>query len=472
MNLEGLRPSPEIRSPVSDFQFAMEASGFALRRDGAWEPNRIKAVEKDLEPFGYMFRSFAFDGWALANADLQGVATATAFAQKPVLDIIRKYRDLDEDEARRISFLVGYTARFLKQHRNAHASEIAKATAFTASMTGLGQRRSGEAIAAAMAMHILSGGSLEDDPVFKGDVYHMAEAITEDPIIPWETEDLGISQARRLLRFVRKMHNAQDLGQPVAPAIAQYRETFAAFPTIGAEFHIPGDEEMNGTFWQRIAILNMAQYQSGSQIPFSRNDEGLVEIRMDPSIYPVAISTWKLMRLLLPEVNRSYFTMTINRKQTDFDGKSDEGLIMHLHAMGNLCYAAFFDKVPSVTTPKQVNFGDRYLGQTVRVTDGKYNLTGNWGRARGEKGQLNICTGYGDLFPDLAFYLSMVLADPTLPKPEADYIKKATTLKEAVKMRKEEIWNVFAALNTSIMDNPRLIDAVEYGERIMEELKP
>ena len=214
----------------------------------------------------------------------------------------------------------------------------------------------------------------------------------------------------------------------------------------------------------------MAQYQSGSQIPFSRNAEGLIEIRMNPSIYPVASSTWKLLQSLLPEVKSSYFTMTINRERVDF-GRDDEDLITLLHGLGNLRYAAFYPTVPPIQTPQQVNFGDRYLGQTVRVENGRFNITGYWGAARGEKGQLNICTGYGDLFPSLALYLSMVVAEPSLlPTSVVNDIKKATTLSKAIDMRRDIIWPIFEATNTSILNNPRLYYAVQLGERIMEEL--
>lgn len=398
---------------------------------------------------------------------------AKALNQSPVLNVIGQYREIDEGEAGRISFLLGGIVRSLA-NKGIDAEGIARAVAFTANMIKLSKGGSGEAIAAAIAMYIFSDGPITKDLIFKGHIYHMGEAITEDPISPWETADLGISQAARLLGFVRKMQNGQGQEKAIIAAMRTYQEALTAdLPTIGAEFHIPYADDMNGTFWQRAAILNMSQYQSGSHIPFSRMEEGLIEIRMNPSIYPVSTATWNLMRLLLPELNSSYFTITINRRDRDFS-KGEENMIMFLHALGNLSYAAFFRGVPSVTTPQQVNFGDRYLGQTVRVTNGDFILTGNWGSKRGQEGQLNICSGFGDLFPQMAFYLSMGLVEPVLLKSHGlgDKIRKAESLSNALKFKEEDIRNIFETLNRLIVGNRRMSSTVKHGQRIIEELRP
>ena len=462
--------SEKLPQAMQDLSFAMGANGYILRSDGTLQATDFRTLQKDTNYLETVFRTPDF----LSLSD-SGDIVANALHQTPVLDVVRRYRGIDEGEAGRISFLLGGIARSLN-YRGVKTEDIASAVAFSADMIKLGERRSGEAIAAAMAMYLLSGGSYEEDRYFKQNVYYMAEAITGDPITPWETADLGRSQAARLLGFVRKRQNAQDVKKIIVPATAQYREVFATLPTIGAEFHITGTKEINATFWKRVAMLNMAQYQSGSHIPFSRNEEGLIEIRMNPSIYPVATVTWKLMRLLLPELNRSYFTMTVNRRVADFSmGWDDNNVITLLHALGNLHYATFFNNVPQVATPEQVNFGDRYLGQTVRVTNGRFSLTGNWGGKGGQEGQLNICTGFGDLFPGLAFYLSMGLVEPAIleEKRVLGYdIRKAALLSEAIKFKERDIWNIFKTLDTSIENNPRLNNAIQLGERIIKEFSP
>lgn len=471
--------SETLRQQTPDLRFAMETNGYVECSDGTWQEidyKNLSQLRRDAEHLESVFGDQFLTPFPTNNPK---VILARALNQAPVLDVVRKYREVDETQARRISFLLGGIAWLLK-NRRIDDKGIENAVAFAASMTKLGKPKSGEAIAAAMAMYVLSGEPLRENDVFKGHVYRMAEAIAEETITPpWETANLGISQATRLLGFIRKMRNAQDvgqqdLGQPVTSAIAHHKEAFATFPTIGAEFHILRTEKINDTFWQRVAILNMSQYQNGSPIPFSRAEGKLIEIRMNPSIYPVATATWNLMRLLLPELNGSYFTMTINRRDRNFSKATDKDLITLLHGLGNLRYAAFFKGVPSVVTPRQVNFGDRYLGRTVRVTDERFSPSGGWYLGLGKQGQLNICTGFGDLFPGLAFYLSMGLAEPAiLERDVLGYdIRKATSLTGADKFGENDIRNIFEALNRSIVNNQKLNTKVGPGERILEELKP
>lgn len=422
-----------------------------------------QAVFKDANPLRKVVRK------------IHGRMIRKALNQPPVLDVVGQYRGIDEEEAERISSILGVIAYNLAL-RTISMEDIEETVASVAEIVKLGGggRRSGEAIATAMAIYVLSGNSFRQDDVLKDYVCHMGEAITEDPIRPWETADLGMSQAIRLLGFVRKIQKAQDTRQPGAFATDQRREAFVGLPTIGAEFHIPEDQKVNDTFWQRLAILNMSQYQRGSDIPFSKTTSGLIEIRMNPSVYPVATSTWNLMRLLLPELNRAYFTMAINRRDKDFNPKDDKNVIMFLHALGNLLYAASFNNIPQVETPEQINFGGYYLGQTVRVRDRESILTGRWRGGYRPRGQLNICTGYGDLFEGLAFYLSMGLTEPAmLEKNVLGYdIREATSLKDALEFKPDDIRDIFERLNGFIVNNPGLSSAVEHEQRIIEEFRP
>lgn len=459
--------SARLRSASTDLGFIMQVNGYNLCPDGTLQLDYntdTLLLQKYSKSLLTIFRTPYFT----YPADLLQVAGV--LNQKAVLDVVHRYRQIDEGEAGRICFLLGGLARTLK-YKNVNNKEIAAALAFTADMVRLGERRSGEEITAALVMYVLNGGSVEENPTFKSNVSRMAEAITEDQIFAQEIADLGMSQAARLLGFVRKMQNGQ--GEDFNSTLPTYQEVLTAdLPTIGAEFHIPAIKEVNDTFWQRVAMLNMAQYQSGSYIPLLKTEEGLIEIRMNPSIYPVAVATWNLMRLLLPELNRSYFTITISCREVDYNAKADNSLIKLLHALGNLCYTSSFKEVPRVTTLHQVKFGDRYLGQTVRIVDGRFILTGRGGVD--SFGQLNICSGYGDLFPNLAFYLSMALTEPAMLERHilGHDIGRAQSLGIAIKFKEKDIWNIFEALNRSIVANPRLYDVVEHGQRIMEELRP
>lgn len=458
-------PKHEIPSTrISDLQFAMEANGFSPRENELWKPDNIQGINRELRYLAYEFYSNVPKKWSFSENDPQGIVTAMAFKQEGAMRMVQKYRDIGEDSARRINFLLGLVVRSLTVSLNGAINS----TEFVSSMTNLGSPKSGEAIAAAMVMHVLNDHPLVQNTDFKDSIYHMAEAIEEDPITVLTTEDLGMSQAARLRLFFKKRQ--KDGNEIVIHDI----NDFTGFPTIGAEFHIPKTQEINETFWQRVALLNIAQYQSGSYVPFSRTDEGLIEIRMNPSIYPVAIANWKLMLLLLPELKRSYFTISINRPQADFLIETDIDLITFLHNLAVVDYAGLFRDVPQVDTPHQVKFGDWYLGQTVKVSNGHFELSGNWSGNVGHEGQLNICAGYGDLFPNLAFYLSMALAEPSLTK----YLERrvgiigGSNIKNAVMVNEGNIKRLFVSLNNLIRNTRSLNQAAQSGLKIIEEFKP
>lgn len=379
--------------------------------------------------------------------------------QAPVLKAINKYRSLDENQAARIAFVLGGVARHL-----VNSKSTKEAVGFVAKMATVGDRKSGESIVAAMAMYVISGGSFETGNDFVGEVFEMGEAISADKIVPLDTKDLGLSQVARL----RSAWNQE------MPDLSQELEAFYDFPTVGAEFHFPKDApDKYPNFWQRLAILNMSQYQRGSYIQFSRNDKGVIEVRMNPSIYPVAVANWNHIRMRLPELNHAFFTITLNRDEKDFSWDSeDKPLLNKLRATGMLIYAGIYENIPPTVQPAEINFGDVYLGQTVKMTEGKYRFTGNWGGDKeGKYGQLAIYTGFGKNFPHLAYYLSMALANPDI-FPGGLFSDGPLNLQAALEAGKTFREVYFGMMRRNIKADPRLSAASEAGQDILEKLNP
>lgn len=337
-------------------------------------------------------------------------------------------------------------------------------------MKKLGKGKSREAIQHAINIYLLSNKNpRETDSHFERNIKLMAEAIAEDQIVPHQTEDLGLSQTIRLWRFFKKIQSeGVDVPKTFpSPDISEHQETFSQFPTVGAEFHIPNHpDNLHPNFWRRLAILNMSQHQKGSSVPFSKEEQGLIEIRLNPSIYPVAIATWNHMRLLLPELNQNYFTITMNWKNTNFSKKDHIPLVTSLQTLGNLSYAAFFKNVPPVERPNELDFGDWYIGQTVKVKNGRYDTPG--GIYYGT-GQLNLYSGYGEIFPHLSYYLSMAMVEPELTKLTGD---RTITATQAVDTKEEYIRNIFERINDIIVRDPKLYQATQTGERIISQLNP
>ena len=277
------RLKPDSHSPASepfsqrarDFRFAMQCNGYFLLKNGEWSfsPNAVKPF---LEEFKGQQVSFfgprGADEFFLGHNMRDNLFTQT-LDQKPVTDAMRKYRKVDEDQAARIAFLFGGIVRH-KASQTANSdedsNEIANAVNFAARMTMLGDQQSADAIASAISMYIISGGTLTEDINFATHIYQMSEAVKEDPIKPLKTEDLGLSQVARIRIFLDKIRAKESVN---FPDTEEYEEALEGFPTVGAEFHFTKDAPNElPYFWQRLAILNMSQYQRGSYVQLSRND--------------------------------------------------------------------------------------------------------------------------------------------------------------------------------------------------------
>lgn len=460
------------------FYFAMRCNGYLRVKNGGWrfKPLLMVPFVKEFEGQRVSFFGPGPNDILFANIGVDIPRLQNAFRQPPVLDAIRKYRQFDEDQASRIAFLLGGLIRHATFDSSSLA-EIAKSVNFAARMAMLGEKRSADTIVSSMAMYIISGGSLEEDKSFERSVYHMGEAVAEDPIKPQETSDLGLSQVARLRGFWDKIQETR--ARPM-PDISEDMAVFADFPTVGAEFHFPSDAPTRyPNFWQRLAILNMSQYQRGSYIQLSRNDRDVIEVRMNPSLYPITIVNWNHLRLLLPELNQAFFTITINRGDFhgDFHWRNtyDTPLLGKLQRVGMVCYAALFENVPHAERSEEINFGSVYLGQTVKLQEGKYNFTGNWRGGEGLHGQFGIYAGFGDNLPHLAYYLSMVLANPDiLPNEDLPFFyNEARTLQGALELLwPHERRRIFSVLQGGIEDDRRLRAAAQAGRRMMELLNP
>lgn len=457
------------------FYFAMRCNGYFRVKNGRWrfDSGLMVPFHNEFEGQRVSFFGPGLNDTFFTNIGVDIPRLQYAFRQPPVLDAIRKYRQLDEDQAARLAFLLGGLIRHAT-FDSLSLPEIAKSVNFAARMAMLGEKRSADAIVSAMAMYIISGGSLEEDKTFERYVYHMAEAVAEDPIKPQETPDLGLSQVVRLRAFWDKI---QGTSPRLFPNITEDRIAFDGFPTVGAEFHFPPDAPTRyPNFWQRLAILNMSQYQRGSYIQLSRNDREVIEVRMNPSWYPITIANWNHLRLLLPELNQAFFTITINRRGENFNWRKnfyDTELLGKLQRVGMLCYAALFENVPRAEEPEEINFGSVYLGQTVKLEEGAYKFTGNWGGGIGHHGQFGMYAGFGDNLPHLAYYLSMVLANPDTVRDEYLRLLFGTnTLKDALNVPSEERRQFFGKVDRQIEADWRLRTAAKAGRRIIELLNP
>lgn len=247
------------------------------------------------------------------------------------------------------------------------------------------------------------------------------------------------------------------------------KETFSAFPTIGGEFHITLDEEMYDTFWQRIAYLNMSQYQEKSQIPFSKTDHGLIEVRMNPSIYPVAISTWVAVRRILPEMNISYFTVTLGKRDDDLDLFSEESrdLVGSLKTLANIIYAAVFKSCVGAELLGELSFGGFYIGETIRVKEGDFTRTGS---ATKSKGQLNLYSGFAHIFPGLAKYTSFAFVEPEIRDFLNKYIGKGLGIEDAFKVEEADFAIIWNTIDKIIGESHYLQQADKKALEIMDKL--
>lgn len=465
------RESEEIDSDPN-FRFAMGVNGHRLLEHGVWnfDADTVRPISMKSGAQRVSFFGPNSSGSFFLPRRTGPEKFISAFGQRAVVDVIGKYRKTDEEQATRLAFLFGGIVRHWGGSRA--ETDIKDAVGFVVRMTMLGNERSADAIANAMAMYVISGGSIEEDNHFAGSVYRMAEAVAEDPILPKQTEDLGISQIARIRRFLDKI---QDTAKRPFPQLKEEKAALKEFPTVGAEFHFPPDVIKDfPNFWKRLAILNMSQYQQSSFVQFSRNDRDVIEVRMNPSFYPITIANWNHIRLLLPEINQAFFTITFNRNgrpskgEGDFHWEDDDTLLKNMRALGMLTYAGTFENVPRSAGRGEINFGEIYLGQTVRLNRGRYEFSGNWDGGEGVYGQLGIYAGFGDNFPLLAYYISMALADPSIMESMGNYGIK--TLEDALAVSSSYRREAFILLQNRIEKDERLNRAFEAGHRIAELL--
>lgn len=467
-----------------DHAFLLECNGYFFK-NGYWAftPNAIQPFTKEFAGqrvsfFGPPPHSDRFFSGGGASYGL----LEAAFRQQAVTDVIRKFRKFDEDQAARIAFLFGGIVRHLtSEPKNkflvSPQSEIENAIKYAASMTMHGDKWSGDAIASSIAMYIISGGDTKEDRNFAKDVSRMAQAIAEDYTAPVETVDLGLSQVARLRAFTRKVRGEE---YELPPNTREYRATFEGFPTVGAEFHLPTDTaKESARLWQRLALLNMSAYQRGSYIQLSRNDQGILEVRMNPSVYPITVANWRNMMFLLPELSHAFFWITLNRRNQQGDFKwtntEDSSLLNDLRSIGMLTYAGWFNEVPphSQIQDGEINFGSIYLGQTVRANCGEYSYSGLWAGGEGSNGQVSIYAGASSNLPELAYHLSMVMVKTSILKQAPrEVLTRARTLRDALALNTSERRRVFTTIQGNIESDEKLRRAWLEGVELEDLLRP
>lgn len=221
----------------------------------------------------------------------------------------------------------------------------------------------------------------------------------------------------------------------------------------------------------------MSQYQRGSYIQFSRDDRGIIEVRMNPSSYPVTVANWNHIRNILPELNETFFTITFNRKAIDGDfyriHGGDEEFIQRIKTIGLMSYATKFESTPKQSGGDEVNFGTTYLGQTVRMNDGEFAFTGAFSRKGGSYGQIGLYTGFGDNLDYLSYYPSMALLKPEiLQSIDERFWAKVRRLGDALSLPPGVRRDFFGTLQRRIDRDPKLRTASEAGQRIIAKLTP
>lgn len=460
------------------YQIGMRANGHRQKRDGTWEFDK-EAVASIARRYNYQKVSFfGPSGGTRFYSDRQTDPSwfIGSFQQSKVANTIRLLYDTNPQLSNRVSYLLGGVVREqMMDPSNFHGTKgLDDKLDFIAQMTRLAEEKSTEAVTSVMARYILSEGSPKSDHKFDGEVYHMAEAVADDPIDIKHTRDLGLSQVARFRSFIGKLSGSEEY----FPEIEGELSAFDGFPTVGAEFHFtPNAASEIPDLWRRLTILNLSQYHTESAIQLSRDDQGVIEVRMNPSIYPVTIANWNYMRLLLPELNRTSFTITLNRNNVQGDffwgNKADEKMLQALHGLALLNYVRYFEEEPGDALPGEINFGSSYLGQTVSVEDSKFYYRGLWNGGRGKYGQFGVFAGVGDSLPDTAYYLSMVLHDPS--SIDGQYGKDLRFLRrfyDAYGIGSHWRRNIFAAIDEHIAANPDLSHAKVNGNKIMAKLNP
>lgn len=389
-------------------------------------------------------------------------------------EAISKYRTTDVDQAARIAYMVGGVIRHLASNLDSPKSlEINSRITYMVNMLKLAEGKSTDALVSAMAMYVMSAEVIEDDKEFKGAVFNMSEAIRLDEVQVSQTSELGLSQVSRLRTYL-DLVNGVEPRTFLLKRVTNYLDDFNGFATTGAEFHFDYEYlfKQNPNVWKKLALLNMSMYQPGNYVQTCRDDKGVLEVRMNPSYWPVTIANWKLMRFVLPELDKAPFHTTYNRGTIhgDFTWGDDLRLISSIKALGLLCYSGNYGEVLETFKSNEIAFGSHYLGQTFRVDSGTGNFSGVWGGNDGKNGQLSIYAGIGDNLPDLAYYPSMVLSDPRIIEGVSSSLSRINNLGDAMECRSDEASAIFNRINREITKNDRLHMARASGEEIMELL--
>lgn len=229
------------------FKYAMACNGYVLqaqsRRGWEWTFKPVQHLAEEFRgtkqspkgPSVSLFGPNAIDTF-FEPRPVDPTVFVRALRQVDVIDVIKDnefYSYNGGNLAERLSYIFGGLVRHLN-YKNAPIERVEEAVRFTAKMVKLGERESAEAIAMAVAMYIMSGGSIKEDPNFMGRIYKMAEAVSADTTNPVDTKDLGLSQVARLRGYSERV---SGLATTALPDNKDYLKPFRGFPTVGAEFH-------------------------------------------------------------------------------------------------------------------------------------------------------------------------------------------------------------------------------------------
>lgn len=477
-----LNNCPDEAAQLYDFpeeeqalQFAMRCNGFFGDTSNHWES--VSATQWPIIDHFSAQRISFFGPIAAKESDnfflcdrLPSGKYLAALSQPSVKRLIGKHMEQDLDQAVRLSFLLGGLVRHFKDRP---ASQMEKIVDSAAHIALLGQSTSADAIMSSMAIYFMSGGEPKFDNAFKRNVFFMAQAVEEDPITPNSTYDLGLSQVARNRIYSNLL---EDLPQTELPDLARYGTALNCFPTVGAEFHLPPESLLKDPkLLQKLVILNMSQYQPGSHIQMSRKDKNIIEVRMNPSVYPVTMANWEYLKNRLPLLGNAFFWTTLNRVEDNDFSYSKNGelnLINQLRELALLSYAAVYEEVVANDRPSEINFGEIYLGQTVRLIDGKYKFSGLWSGGGTGYGQISFYTGFGDNFPHLAYYLSMALVKPSILSPIRKHLPSINTLGQAIELGDVNRRFAFNSIDNLIQGDSYLSQAAADGRAITEQLMP
>ena len=390
-------------------------------------------------------------------------------------DLVKTVGKTDLTAARRINYLIeGVSYELAMKDLARGTQDLIPKIEFMVSSAKIASLspKSSEAATAALAKYILLEGQITESKGFQEDLGQMAEAVSKDPITPLFTADLGISQGLRLKAFIRNKQGLQ--ADQKADEVSSLSAKLSGLPTLGGEFHFtPVDaldpaHPIEPSLLRRMIFANMSQYQPGSFVPFAGKDMRVPELRMNPSNYAVSTANWEMLSHLFPELNTSYFTVTLGKTGNGEFDTSDAYLLGRLRGLASLVYAANFTGVSPEAHAGTSNFGDAWMGQTVTLEDGKFQLKGD---ARVSRGQANIFAGAGRTYPDMAYYLSMGMNRRDMLPTIAESAR--LTPDYAVGNYFEgQILEVFNKANSIIKGDPTLVDATLAGQRIMNSLRP